>query len=128
MGVSSKTRMGVIDVILIALLADLLLVFQIAFAFLPNIELVSLLIILYTLHLKRKTLFIIYLFALMEGLIYGFGLWWIMYLYVWTILYFIVRIFSKQTSLPFGRSFRDCLDSASAHFAPFHICLSAASV
>lgn len=96
-----SSRILVVDVILIALLADLLLVFQIVFASLPNIELVSLLIILYTLHMKRKTLFIIYLFALLEGLVYGFGLWWIMYLYVWTVLYLLTRLFSGQTSVIF---------------------------
>ncbi|MDQ9757401.1 hypothetical protein RFZ45_00270, partial [Acinetobacter baumannii] len=70
-----------------------LFVAQIALAVLPNIEIVSLLVIVYTLVFERKTIPIIYAFALLEGLVYGFGIWWIMYLYVWTILYAIVRCF-----------------------------------
>ena len=78
------------------MLTALLLVSQVALAFLPNIEVVSLLIIIYTLFFKRKTLYIIYLFALLEGLLYGFGTWWIMYLYVWTILWGIAMLLQNQ--------------------------------
>lgn len=82
-----------------AFLAAILVIVQVAFSFLPNIEFVSLLIILYTLVFEKRTVVIIYLFALLEGILYGFGVWWIMYLYVWTILYLLVRIFRKNNSL-----------------------------
>ena len=85
--------------IVIAFLAAILVIVQVAFSFLPNIEFVSLLIILYTLVFEKRTVVIIYLFALLEGILYGFGVWWIMYLYVWTILYLLVRIFRKNNSL-----------------------------
>lgn len=78
------------------LLGATLLVAQIALAFIPNIELVSFLIIIYTLKYGKKTLFSIYVFAFLEGLIYGFGIWWIMYLYVWTILCFLALIFKRN--------------------------------
>lgn len=84
------------DIVVCAMSAALLLVVQVAMAALPNIELVSLLIIVYTLILGRKTIAVIYTFAVLEGVIYGFGIWWIMYLYVWTILYLIVRFFRKN--------------------------------
>lgn len=84
-----------------ALCTAILLVFQISLAGLPNIELVSLLLIVYTLVFKRKVLFIIYTFVLLEGLIFGFHLWWISYLYVWTILACLVWVFRKIKS-PLG--------------------------
>lgn len=87
------------NIVICAFLSALLIIVQVSLAFLPNIELVSLLIIIYTLTLKRKTLYIIYTFALIEGLIYGFGIWWFMYLYIWTILYLIVSIFYKNKSV-----------------------------
>ncbi len=43
-------------------------------------ECVTLLFILYTLYFRKRTLYIIYAFALLEGMVYGFGLWWFMYL------------------------------------------------
>ena len=68
------------------LLAAILLIGQVGMAFLPNIEPVSTLIILYTLTHKKYTFYIIYVFVLLEGILYGFGIWWISYLYIWSIL------------------------------------------
>ena len=89
------------DIVLCGLLAAILFVLQVAFGFLPNIEPVTILILIFTFVLNRKTLLIIYTFALLEGIFYGFGIWWIMYLYVWTILYFIVRLMRKNESVVF---------------------------
>lgn len=91
-------KLTIKELVLIALLAALLLVSQVGLAFLPNIEVVSLLIILYTLFFRKKTLYIIYIFALLEGLIYGFGIWWFMYLYVWTILWGITTLLKNEKS------------------------------
>ena len=65
---------------------------------LPNIELTSFLLILFTLRFGRLTLYTIPAFILIEGLIYGFGLWWVMYLYAWPMLALFVRLFEKTDS------------------------------
>jgi len=90
--------MRIKDIVIIGMLSALLIAVQVFLAFLPNIELVSLLIILFTLLLHKRTLFIIMTFILLEGFIYGFGLWWMNYLYIWFVLYFITRIFKKEQS------------------------------
>lgn len=94
-----KKKLKIKDIAVIGMLSAILLTVQVALRILPNIELVSLLIILYTLVLGRKALYIIYIFVLLEGVIYGFGLWWFNYLYIWTILYVIVRMLRKNHSL-----------------------------
>ena len=72
-------------------------------SFLPNVELVSLLIILFTLYAGPKVLYAIAGFVLLEGCIYGFGIWWIMYIYVWPILAGLTWLMRKnQTTLPFA--------------------------
>ena len=91
---SLKTR----DIAIIGIMSAILITVQVAFAFLPNIELVSLIIIISTLVFKWKTLYIIYIFVLVEGLIYGFTTYWICYLYVWTILMFFTILFKKNRS------------------------------
>lgn len=83
------------------LLAAILLIGQVGMAFLPNIEPVSTLIILYTLTYKKHTFYIIYVFVLLEGLLYGFGVWWISYLYIWSILALAVLAFQKMDSAIF---------------------------
>ncbi len=94
-------KMKAIDIVISAVLAAIMLVCQVVLAFLPNIEVVSILIIVGALVFERRMLISIYVFALLEGLIYGFGIWWINYLYVWTILYIITRLFKKNSSVIF---------------------------
>lgn len=94
----SKTKLTVKDIALIGVMIATIEVAKNALAFIPNVELVSLLIILYTLFFGWKILFVIPAFILLEGCIYGFGLWWIMYLYVWPLLALLTRIFRKQES------------------------------
>ena len=65
---------------------------------LPNIELTSFLLILFTLRFGRLTLYTVPALILIEGLIYGFGMWWVMYLYAWPLLALFVRAFSRVDS------------------------------
>jgi energy-coupling factor transport system substrate-specific component len=87
-----KPGPSVRELVLLALCTALIFGLQVAMAPLPNIEPVTLLIMLYTRMFHRRTLYIIYAFALLEGLLYGFGIWWIMYLYVWTLLWLAVTL------------------------------------
>ena len=82
-----------------ALLGALLLVVQVVLAPLPNVELVSLLVLLYTLEFPRQTPGAIGVFVVLEGLVYGFGLWWVMYLYLWPLLALVVWLLRKNTSV-----------------------------
>lgn len=86
---------------LLALLSAILLIGQIALGFLPNIEVVTLLIMVYSIVFRKKVFFIIYVFVLAEGLVYGFGIWWFNYLYVWSIQAVINLLFRKQKSVVF---------------------------
>jgi energy-coupling factor transport system substrate-specific component len=89
--------MKIKDTVIIGLLSSVLFAVQYILQGIPNIELVSLLILVYTCILKRKTLFIIAVFVLLEGFFYGFGIWFIGYLYVWFILYLIGRLIIRKT-------------------------------
>lgn len=75
----------------IAFLGTLLYVVQVGLSVIPNIELVSFLILIYTLVFPNIALPAIGIFILLEGLQWGFGLWWWSYIYVWPILYFLVK-------------------------------------
>ncbi|MDF2942435.1 MAG: hypothetical protein K0S01_1293 [Herbinix sp.] len=90
--------MRIKDIVIIGMMGAIMFVLQVALRFIPNIELVSLLIIIYTLIFGRKTIYIIYVFVVIEGLLYGLGLWWFNYLYVWTVLFLITLLLRKQRS------------------------------
>lgn len=59
---------------------------KVAMAGLPNIEPVSLFVMLFAVTFGWKALYPVYLYVLLEILLYGIQLWNINYLYVWTVL------------------------------------------
>lgn len=75
-----------------ALLAALLLASKFALDGLPNIELVSLLILLYTLEFPALALPAVYTYAGVYGLLNGFGVWWFAQLYIWLPLMAAARL------------------------------------
>ena len=69
---------------------------------LPNIHLIGALTMTYTLVYRKKALYPIYIFAILTGLYGGFGLWWVPYLYIWTILWGITMLLPKKLEDKFG--------------------------
>ncbi len=65
---------------------------------LPNIHLVGVLTVAFTLVYRKKALYPIYIFVLLTGLLSGFSTWWVPYLYIWTVLWGITMLLPK--SLP----------------------------
>ncbi len=62
---------------------------------LPNIEPVSLLLMVYTYKFGWKALIPTYVFVGLELLLFGFNIWNIMYLYVWAILVLVCLPFRR---------------------------------
>ncbi len=63
---------------------------------LPNIHLVSMLTVLYTVVYRAKALIPIYVYVVFTGLYAGFAPWWVPYLYVWTVLWGIAMLIPKK--------------------------------
>ena len=82
----------------LGLMVAVLEVSKLALAAIPNIELVSFWVILFTLWIGWRSLYAIYGFVLLEGILYGVHFWWIAYLYVWTILAALTQLLRKQTA------------------------------
>lgn len=59
---------------------------KIAMAQLPNIEPVTLMLMLVTLVFGWKAFLTAGVYVLLEGLVYGFSTWWLVYLYAWPLL------------------------------------------
>lgn len=89
------------EIVLLGMLGAIAYVGQIALSFLPNIEVVSVLFLVYTKIFGKKALFPIYVFVLLEGIFWGFGSWWIMYLYVWAVLWGITMLLRRNDSSVF---------------------------
>lgn len=86
------------EVALFGVLGALTFGLKVAMSLLPNIEPVSLLVMLYAVVFGRKCIYPIYLYVAMEILFYGIQLWNINYLYVWAILALAAWLMRKAES------------------------------
>ena len=66
-----KKKLSTFDIVLTAMFSAILIVSKEILAWLPNIEIVTMLIILYTRHFPRHTFYIIYIFAGAQCCLYG---------------------------------------------------------
>ena len=69
---------------------------KVAMALLPNIEPVSLFVMLFVVTFGWKAFYPIYVYIAMEILCYGIGLWNINYLYVWPLLASLAFLMRKM--------------------------------
>lgn len=86
------------ETILLTMLGVLMFVSQVVMAPLPNIEIVSLLIIIIARSFGFKSFISVYIFVLCEVLLYGINDWVIMYMYVWAIFAFVIICIRKIDS------------------------------
>ena len=63
---------------------------------LPNVHLLVMFTMTYTLVYRRKALYPIYLYVFLNGLFAGFATWWIPYLYIWTVLWGVTMLLPKN--------------------------------
>ena len=86
------------DIALVALMVAVIEVFKFTMMSLPNIELTSFWLVLFSKNFGKKVYFVVPVFVLLEGIIFGFNLWWISYLYVWPLLILVTVILRKNDS------------------------------
>lgn len=90
-------RISVRELTLFGLLGALTFGAKFVMSGLPNIEPVSLMVMLFAVVFGKKALYPIYLYVLMEILIFGIQLWNINYLYVWLILAAVAWLMRRMT-------------------------------
>lgn len=79
-----------------AMLGTLMFCSKIIMDLLPNIHLIGMLIMVYTVVFRHKALIPIYIFVMITGLYGGFAPWWVPYLYIWTVLWGITMLLPKN--------------------------------
>ena len=63
---------------------------------LPNVHLLGVFVVALTVVYRKKALYPIYTYVFLNGLMAGFSLWWLPYLYLWAILWAWVMLLPKQ--------------------------------
>ena len=98
---SSKGRLNIRELILFGILGAMTFAMKVVMAALPNIEPVSLCILVYGAVFGYKALYPTYTYVTMEILYFGLGTWNICYLYIWAILV-LAAIFLREMQQPLG--------------------------
>lgn len=89
-------KLTVQEICLFGILGALTFAAKYVMSWMPNIEPVSLMVMLFAVTFGIKALFPVYLYVMMEILFYGLGTWNICYLYVWPILAVLALCFRKM--------------------------------
>lgn len=71
---------------------------KIALASLPNIHINAVLIILAAVFFGWKAMYAVGVYVMLEGIVFGFGIWWISYLYVWPLLCAVCVLMRRNDS------------------------------
>lgn len=92
----AEKRLLLCEIALFGVLGGLTFALQVAMSGLPNIEPVSLLVMVFAVVFGKKCLYSVYVYVLLDILLFGIGIWNIYYLYIWAIPAFVAIAFRKN--------------------------------
>ena len=84
------------ELTLFSLLGSLMYASKVIMESLPNIHLLGVFTIAFTIVYRKKALYPIYVYAFLNGLFGGFSTWWIPYLYIWTVLWAVAMMLPQN--------------------------------
>ena len=97
---TKKPPLSVSEMCIFAMLGALMFASKKLMEVLPNIHLIGLLITVTTIVFRKKALIPLYIYVLLDGLFGGFSMWWLPYLYIWTILWGAIMLCPKRMKRP----------------------------
>lgn len=84
------------EITVFAMLGAVMYASKILMELAPNIHLLGVFTIAFTVVYRKKALYPIYIYVILNGISSGFAAWWVPYLYVWTILWGIVMLLPEK--------------------------------
>ena len=69
---------------------------KIIMEFIPNVHLLGVFTVAFTVVYSKKALYPIYTYVILNGVFSGFTAWWVPYLYLWTVLWGAVMLLPKK--------------------------------
>ncbi len=91
-----KSKLSPVEMTVFAALGTIMFCSKIIMEAAPNIHILGMLTMAYTVVYRKKALIPIYIYVFLNGLYAGFNQWWIPYLYIWTLLWAITMLLPKK--------------------------------
>lgn len=89
-------KLTVRETVVFAMLGAVMYASKIIMEFAPNVHLLGVFTIAFTVVYRKKALYPIYVYVILNGIFSGFATWWVPYLYIWTVLWGIVMLLPKK--------------------------------
>ncbi len=89
-------KLNIKEATIFGMLGAVMYASKVLMEFLPNVHLLGVLTVAITIVYRKKALYPIYVYVFLNGLLSGFNMWWIPYLYIWTILWGAVMLLPKN--------------------------------
>ena len=89
-------KLSVKEIVVFAMLGAVMYASKLIMELVPNVHLLGVFVIAFTVVYRKKALYPIYTYVLLNGIFCGFATWWIPYLYVWTVLWGVAMLLPKQ--------------------------------
>lgn len=89
-------KLTIRETAIFAMLGSVMYASKMVMEILPNVHLLGVFTIAYTIVYRKKALYPIYIYVILNGIFSGFATWWIPYLYIWTILWGATMLLPKN--------------------------------
>ena len=89
-------KLSIKEIAVFGMLGAMMFASKIVMEFLPNVHLLGVFTISFTVVYRQKALYPIYIYVLLNGLFSGFNTWWVPYLYIWTLLWGATMLLPKN--------------------------------
>ncbi|MBQ2405950.1 MAG: hypothetical protein II312_04625 [Lachnospiraceae bacterium] len=89
-------KLTVKETVVFGMLGALMYASKIIMEIAPNVHMLGVFTIAYTVVYRKKALYPIYTYVIINGMFSGFATWWIPYLYLWTILWGVTMLLPQK--------------------------------
>ena len=89
-------KLTIREIAILGMLGAIMYASKFIMQLLPNIHLLGVFVVAFTIVYRKKALYPIYVYVVLDGIFNGFATWWIPYLYIWTVLWGAVMLLPDQ--------------------------------
>ncbi len=89
-------KLTVKELVTFSMLSAIMLISKLLLEAIPNFHLLAVFTIAMTAVYRKKALYPICLYAILQGVVAGFNPWWVPHLYLWTVLWGTVMLLPKN--------------------------------
>lgn len=89
-------KLSVKELAVFGMLGTLMCISKYVMEILPNMHLLAVFTVAFTVVFRKKALYPIYIFVFLVGFFSGFSVWWLPYLYIWAVLWGAVMLIPKN--------------------------------